>query len=519
MLIKNIRAFATRVPFITRLNTIRAQTIGGGGVKKVEEQHKKGKLTARERIDLLFDKGTFTEYDAFVSHRCYDFGMEKTKIYGDGVITGHGSINGRPCYVFSQDFTVLGGSLSETFAEKMCKVMDMAKLYGIPIIGMNDSGGARIQEGVESLAGYSEVFQRNVDSSGVIPQISLIMGPCAGGAVYSPALTDFIFMVKNTSYMFVTGPDVVKAVLNEDITKEGLGGASTHSQVSGVSHGQFNNDHECIAATRDLFNYLPLSNKVKPPKRPWSEKDETLQTNQVLLNNIVPDDPNKPYDMKLILKTICDRGNFFEIAADYAKNLIVGFGCVKGNVCGFLCNQPQVLAGCLDKECSMKGARFVRFCDCFNIPMITFEDVPGFLPGKDQEHGGIIKHGAKLLYAYCECTVPKITFITRKAYGGAYCVMASKHIKGDTNYAWPSGEIAVMGAKGACEIIFRKKNIEAEVQKYEDLFANPLKAAERGYIEDIIMPAQTRDIIAKDLDLLANKDREKPRRKHGNIPL
>eukprot|EP00826_Nyctotherus_ovalis_P046539 TRINITY_DN526_c0_g1_i6.p1 TRINITY_DN526_c0_g1~~TRINITY_DN526_c0_g1_i6.p1 ORF type:complete len:430 (-),score=149.14 TRINITY_DN526_c0_g1_i6:95-1384(-) len=428
-------------------------------------------------------------------------------------------VNGRPCYVFSQDFTVLGGSLSETFAEKMCKVMDMAVLYGIPVIGINDSGGARIQEGVESLAGYAEVFQRNVDSSGVIPQFSLITGPCAGGAVYSPALTDFIFMVRHTSYMFVTGPDVVKAVLNEDITKEDLGGANTHSSVSGVSHGQFNNDIEAIIGIRDLFNYMPLSSKEYPPKIQWTEADEQNQVSTKLLDNIVPDDPNRPYNMKLVIQTICDRGKFFEIMKDYAKNLLIGFGRVKGNVVGFLANQPQVLAGCLDSDCSTKGARFVRFCDCFNIPLITLEDVPGFLPGKDQEHGGIIKHGAKLLYAYCEATVPKITFITRKAYGGAYCVMASKHIKGDTNYAWPSGEIAVMGAKGACGIIFRGKNTEEETANYEEKFANPLKAAERGYLDDIVMPRQTRAIIAKDLELLKNKQRERPRRKHGNIPL
>lgn len=410
-------------------------------------------------------------------------------------MTGHGIINGRPCYVFSQDFTVLGGSLSETFAEKMCKIMDMAVLYGIPVIGINDSGGARIQEGVESLAGYAEVFQRNVDSSGVVPQFSLITGPCAGGAVYSPALTDFIFMVRGTSYMFVTGPDVVKAVLNEDITKEDLGGANTHSSVSGVSHGQFNNDIEAIISIRDLFNYMPLSNREVPPKIQWTQEDEVSQVSSKLLDNIVPDDPNKPYNMKLVIQTICDRGKFFEIMKDYAKNLIIGFGRIKGDVVGFLANQPQVLAGCLDSDSSTKGARFIRFCDCFNIPIITLEDVPGFLPGKDQEHGGIIKHGAKLLYAYCEATVPKITFITRKAYGGAYCVMASKHIKGDTNYAWPSGEIAVMGAKGACGIIFRGKNTEAETINYEEKFANPLKAAERGYVDDIIMPRETRAIV------------------------
>ena len=410
-------------------------------------------------------------------------------------MTGHGKINGRPCYVFSQDFTVLGGSLSETFSEKLCKVMDMSIINSIPLIGMNDSGGARIQEGVESLAGYAEVFQRNVDSSGVVPQISLVMGPCAGGAVYSPALTDFVAMVKTTSYMFVTGPDVVKTVLNEDISKEDLGGASTHSAVSGVSHFQFTNDIEAIMGVRNLFQYLPLSSKEKPPQREWYDEDEEDQPSQDLLNNIVPDDPNKPYDMKMIIESVSDRGIFYEVMPDFAKNLLIGFGYVHGDVCGFLANQPSVLAGCLDNNSSIKGARFVRFCDAFNIPMITFVDVPGFLPGSDQEHNGIIKNGAKLIYAFCECTTPKITFITRKAYGGAYCVMSSKHIHGDTNYGWPSAEIAVMGAKGACEIIFRGKNVEGETLKYEEKFANPMKAAERGYLDDIIMPSETRQIV------------------------
>jgi propionyl-CoA carboxylase beta chain len=414
---------------------------------------------------------------------------------GDGIVTGHGKINGRPCYVFSQDFTVLGGSLSETFSEKLCKVMDMSIINSIPLIGMNDSGGARIQEGVESLAGYAEVFQRNVDSSGVVPQISLVMGPCAGGAVYSPALTDFVAMVKTTSYMFVTGPDVVKTVLNEDISKEDLGGASTHSAVSGVSHFQFTNDIEAIMGVRNLFQYLPLSSKEKPPQREWYDEDEEDQPSQDLLNNIVPDDPNKPYDMKMIIESVSDRGIFYEVMPDFAKNLLIGFGYVHGDVCGFLANQPSVLAGCLDNNSSIKGARFVRFCDAFNIPMITFVDVPGFLPGSDQEHNGIIKNGAKLIYAFCECTTPKITFITRKAYGGAYCVMSSKHIHGDTNYGWPSAEIAVMGAKGACEIIFRGKNVEGETLKYEEKFANPMKAAERGYLDDIIMPSETRQIV------------------------
>ena len=417
------------------------------------------------------------------------------RFLGDGVVTGHGLVNGRPCYCFSQDFTVTGGTLSETYSEKMCKVMDMAMINNLPVFGINDSGGARIQEGVESLAGYAEVFQRNVDSSGVLPQFSLIMGPCAGGAVYSPALTDWVLMVKNTSYMFVTGPEVCKAVLHEDVTKEELGGASAHAAISGVCHGAYTNDIELLAATRDLFNYLPLSSTNKTPSKQWTKEDERCQPSQKLLDNLVPDDTNKPYDMQLVIKTICDRGDFFEIHKDYAKNLIVGFGMVDGKSVGFLANQPTVLAGCLDCECSMKGARFIRFCDCFSIPIVTLEDVPGFLPGTHQEHTGIIKQGAKLLYAYCEATVPKITIITRKAYGGAYCVMASKHLNGDTNYAWPSGEIAVMGAKGAVEIIFRGKNVEEETAKYEERFANPLRAAERGYLDDIIMPSKTRDIV------------------------
>ena len=516
---RNLRQFSVKAPFINTLPIITKEHLSAGGEDRVKGQHKKFKLTARERINLLFDKDSFVEYDSFVTHRCYDFGMEKVKFYGDGVITGHGLINGRPSYIFSQDFTITGGTLSETFAEKMCKIMDMGVIYGVPVIGLNDSGGARIQEGVGSLAGYAEVFQRNVDSSGVIPQISVIMGPSAGGAVYSPALTDFIFMVKNTSYMFVTGPDVVKAVLNEIITQEELGGSKTHSAVSGVSHGQFTNDIEAMMGIRELFNYLPLSNKEAPPKIEWTEEDEKNQPSTKLLDNIVPDDPNKPYDMKLVIQNVSDRGQFFEIMADYAKNLIVGFGRIHGEVVGYLANQPGVQAGCLDTDSSVKGARFIRFCDAFNIPIITFEDVPGFLPGKNQEHNGIIKQGAKLLYAYCEATVPKITFITRKAYGGAYCVMASKHIKGDSNYAWPTAEIAVMGAKGACEIIFRGKNPEKETLKYEEKFSNPLKAAEKGYIEDITYPRNTRKIIAQDLKLFSKKYRDKPHRKHGNIPL
>lgn len=401
-------------------------------------------------------------------------------------------VNGRPVFAFSQDFTVFGGSLSETFAEKICKVMDKAVLAGAPVVGLNDSGGARIQEGVESLAGYAEIFQRNVDSSGVIPQISLIMGPCAGGAVYSPALTDYVFMVQDSSYMFVTGPEVVKTVTNETVTKEELGGAKMHSSKSGVSHRAFPNDIEAIASTRELLKYLPQSSWEKRPDRYWSQEDERNQASSKILNNIIPFDPNKAYDMKIIAETILDRGSFFEIMPDFAKNIITGFGEVGGKSVGIVANQPQVLAGCLDIDASVKAARFVRFCDAFNIPIVTFVDVPGFLPGTDQEHNGIIKHGAKLLYAYAEATVPKITFITRKAYGGAYDVMSSKHLKGDFNYAWPSSEIAVMGAKGAVEIIFRGKNVEQETKNYEFAFANPLKAAERGYVDDILMPDQTR---------------------------
>jgi len=445
--------------------------------------------------------------------------MEKEKIYGDGVVTGHGYINGRIAYAFSQDFTVFGGSLSETFAEKICKIMDKAVLTGAPCIGLNDSGGARIQEGVESLAGYAEIFQRNVDSSGVIPQLSLIMGPCAGGAVYSPALTDFTFMVQDTSYMFVTGPEVVKTVTKETVTKEELGGAKMHSQVSGVSHRAFQNDIEAIASTRKLMTYLPQSCNQKRPNKVWTEEDRRNQTTGNILNNIVPFDPNKPYDMKLIIENIVDRNDFYEIMPEYAKNIIIGFGDVEGRVVGIVANQPNVLAGCLDIDASVKAARFVRFCDAFQIPLVTFTDVPGFLPGTVQEFGGIIKHGAKLLYAYAEATVPKITFITRKAYGGAYDVMSSKHLNGDYNYAWPTAEVAVMGAKGAVEIIFRGKNVEKEIANYEHAFANPLKAAERGYVDDIIMPSRTRDLIIDNLKVLDTKHRAKPFRRHDNLPL
>lgn len=490
-----------------------------GGEKRIEKQHANNKLTARERMNLLFDEGTFTEYDKYVVHRCHDFGMDKQKFYTDGVITGHGKINGRTVYAFSQDFTVFGGSLSETFAEKICKIMDQAVLVGAPVIGMNDSGGARIQEGVLSLAGYAEIFQRNVDSSGVVPQVSLIMGPCAGGAVYSPALTDFIFMVENTSYMFVTGPEVVKTVTNETVTKEDLGGAKVHCSKSGVAHRKFENDLQAISSTRRLMSYLPSSNQEAPPERTWTQEDEENQPSCNILNNIIPDDSNKSYDMKLVIESVLDRNDFFEIQPDYAKNIITGYGHIEGKVVGIVANQPSVLAGCLDIDASVKGARFVRTCDSFNIPIIIFEDVPGFLPGTAQEYGGIIKHGAKLLYAFAECTTPKITVITRKGYGGAYDVMSCKQLSGDMNYAWPTAEIAVMGAKGAVEIIFRGKNVEEETANYEHAFANPLKAAERGHIDDIIIPSTTRQRIARDLELLATKDKQRHWRKHGNIPL
>jgi propionyl-CoA carboxylase beta chain len=501
------------------LNKINNEIMLAGGQRRIDKQHANHKLTARERLDLLFDEGSFTEYDKYVVHRCHDFGMDKQKFYTDGVITGHGKINGRTVYAFSQDFTIFGGSLSETFAEKICKIMDQALLVGAPVIGLNDSGGARIQEGVLSLAGYAEIFQRNVDSSGVVPQVSLIMGPCAGGAVYSPALTDFVFMVENTSYMFVTGPEVVKTVTNEDVTKEDLGGAAVHCSKSGVAHRKFENDIQAIASTRRLMSYLPSSNTEVPPRRSWSVEDEANQPSCEILNNIIPDDSNKSYDMKIVIESLLDRNEFFEIQPDYAKNIVVGYGHVEGRVVGIVANQPQVLAGCLDIDASIKGARFVRTCDAFNIPIIILEDVPGFLPGTDQEYGGIIKHGAKLLYAFAECTTPKITIITRKGYGGAYDVMSCKQLSGDMNYAWPSAEIAVMGAKGAVEIIFRGKNVEEETANYEYTFANPLKAAEKGHVDDIIIPSTTRQRIARDLELLENKDKQKPWRKHGNIPL
>ena len=506
---------------LDELETRREQARMGGGQGRIDAQHKKGRLTARERVQVLLDEGSFEEYDMFVEHNCADFGMETQKVPGDGVVTGSGTINGRLVFVFAQDFTVFGGSLSERHAQKICKVMDMAMKVGAPVIGLNDSGGARIQEGVASLAGYAEVFQRNVLASGVVPQISLIMGPCAGGAVYSPAMTDFIFMVKDSSYMFVTGPDVVKTVTNEVVTQEELGGAVTHTTKSGVADVAFENDIEALLATRDFFDYLPLSNRHDVPTRPsddpWDRLDESLDT-------LIPDSAAKPYDMHELIRKTVDEGEFFEIQPAHAANIITGFGRVEGRTIGIVANQPMVLAGVLDIASSKKAGRFVRFCDAFDIPIITFVDVPGFLPGVAQEHNGIIKNGAKLLFAYAEATVPKITVITRKAYGGAYDVMASKHLRGDLNYAWPTAEIAVMGAKGAVEIIFRKdigdpQKIAARTAEYEERFANPFVAASKGFIDEVIMPHSTRRRIALGLRKLRDKQLENPWKKHDNIPL
>ena len=506
---------------LEQLEKKRALARSGGGQKRIAAQHGKGKLTARERLEVLLDEGTFEEWDMFVEHRCTDFGMQDNKIPGDGVVTGYGMINGRLVFVYSQDFTVFGGALSEAHAEKICKIMDQAMKVGAPVIGLNDSGGARIQEGVASLGGYAEVFQRNVLASGVIPQISLIMGPSAGGAVYSPAMTDFIFMVKDSSYMFVTGPEVVKTVTHEEVSAEELGGALTHTSKSGVADGAFENDIEALLMVRRLYNYLPLNNREKAPVRPSGDPIDRMEMS---LDTLVPDNPNKAYDMKeLIVKTV-DDGDFFEIAPDYAKNIITGFARMDGQTVGIVANQPLVLAGCLDIKSSIKAARFVRFCDAFGIPVITFVDVPGFMPGTSQEFGGIIKHGAKLLYAYAECTVPKVTVIIRKAYGGAYDVMASKHLRGDVNFAWPNAEIAVMGAKGAVEIIFREdkndpEKLAAKEAEYKARFANPFVAANRGYIDDVIMPHNTRKRIGRSLVMLKDKKLENPWRKHGNIPL
>jgi propionyl-CoA carboxylase beta chain len=506
---------------IEELETKRHAVRMGGGQARIDAQHSKGRLTAHERVDVLLDPGSFEELDMYVEHNCTDFGMEEHKIAGDGVVTGSGTINGRLVFVFSQDFTVFGGSLSESHAQKICKVMDMAMKVGAPIIGINDSGGARIQEGVASLGGYAEVFQRNVLASGVVPQISLIMGPCAGGAVYSPAITDFIFMVKDSSYMFVTGPDVVKTVTNEIVTQEELGGAITHSTKSGVADLALENDIEALLQTRRFFDFLPLSNREKPPFRPTPDDGERLEMS---LDTLIPDNPNKPYDIKELITKVVDEGDFFELQPGYAGNIIIGFARIEGQTIGVIANQPMVLAGVLDIAASKKAARFVRFCDAFEIPIVTFVDVPGFLPGVAQEHGGIIKNGAKLLFAYGEATVPKITVITRKAYGGAYDVMASKHLRGDLNYAWPTSEIAVMGAKGAVEIIFRKDignadAIAARTAEYQSRFANPFVAASKGFVDDVIMPHSTRRRIAIGLRKLRGKQLENPWKKHDNIPL
>ncbi|MCM8558435.1 acyl-CoA carboxylase subunit beta [Sphingomicrobium sediminis] len=493
----------------------------GGGQKRIDAQHAKGRLTARERLNVLLDEGSFEEIDMFVEHNATDFGMDKVHYPGDGVVTGSGTINGRLTYVFAQDFTVLGGSLSERHAEKICKIMDAAMKVGAPVIGLNDSGGARIQEGVASLGGYAEVFQRNVLASGVVPQLSVIMGPCAGGAVYSPAMTDFIFMVEDTSYMFVTGPEVVKTVTNEEVTQEELGGAITHTQKSGVADVSFDNDIDALLATREFFSYLPASNRDAVPEIPT---DDPWDREEPLLDQIIPDSANQPYDMHEVIKKVADEGRFFEIQPKHAANIIVGFCRIEGRTVGVVANQPMVLAGVLDINSSKKAARFVRFCDAFEIPILTFVDVPGFLPGVGQEHNGIIKHGAKLLFAYAEATVPKITVITRKAYGGAYDVMASKHLRGDVNYAWPSAEIAVMGAKGAVEIIFRKDRddpdkIAEKTAEYEERFANPFVAASKGFIDDVIMPHSTRKRVATSLRKLRDKALENPWKKHDNIPL
>ncbi len=497
----------------------------GGGKDRIKSQHDKGKLTARERIELLVDEGSFEEFDMFVEHRSTDFGLEKQKFLGDGVVTGTAKIDGRPVALYSQDFTVFGGSLSETHAEKIAKVLKLAMKIGIPVIGLNDSGGARIQEGVVSLGGYADIFLLNTLASGVVPQISLVMGPCAGGAVYSPAITDFIFMVKNTSYMFVTGPNVVKTVTHEDVSFENLGGADTHASKSGVAHFVNENEVEAIANVRKLMSYLPLNFMDRSPK---VEFDTSAVTFQEELDSIIPDTPNKPYDMKEIINLLVDNNDFFEVHSHFAENIIVGFGRIGGRSVGIIANQPEVLAGVLDINASVKGARFVRFCDAFNIPLLVLVDVPGFLPGTEQEWNGIIKHGAKLLYAFCEATVPKITVITRKAYGGAYDVMNSKHIRGDFNFAWPSAEIAVMGPKGAVEIIFKKdieksKNKEDEIEKklneYVEKFANPYIAAERGYIDDVILPRDTKLKLINCFNLLEKKVDTNPKKKHGNIPL
>lgn len=508
------------------LERLRAASMLGGGTRRIEDQHKKNKLTARERIEVLLDKGSFEEIDAFVEHRSHDFGLADQRIPGDGVVTGTGRVEGRLVFVFSQDFTVFGGSLSEAHAEKICKIMDLAMKVGAPVIGLNDSGGARIQEGVVSLGGYADIFLKNTLASGVIPQISAVLGPCAGGAVYSPAITDFVLMTKNTSYMFVTGPNVVKTVTHEDVSFEDLGGALTHAVKSGVAHFACENEIECLDTIRNLLAYLPSNNMEEPPI--YAMPADSAERVEPLLDSIIPDHPSKPYDMKDVLRYVVDDGQFLEVHELFAPNMCVGFARLGGKSVGIIANQPAVLAGVLDIDASVKGARFIRFCDSFNIPLIVFVDVPGFLPGTDQEWRGIIRHGAKLLYAFCEATVPKITVITRKAYGGAYDVMNSKHIRGDFNFAWPSAEIAVMGARGAVEIIFRKeidssedkeKAIEKFIDDYRHKFAHPYIAAARGYIDDVIIPSQTRPKLIRSLSILSTKVDSNPRKKHGNIPL
>ena len=506
---------------IRQLEERRARARAGGGKRRVDAQHTRGKLTARERIELLLDPGSFEEWDMFVEHRSTDFGMEKTSIPGDGVVTGHGTINGRTVFVFSQDFTVFGGSLSETHAEKICKIMDQAMKVGAPILGINDSGGARIQEGVSSLAGYAEVFSRNVLASGFVPQISMIMGPCAGGAVYSPAITDFVFMVRDTSYMFVTGPDVVRTVTHEEVTQEDLGGAVTHTTKSGVADLAYDNDVDLIEQVRRFMDYLPFSNREAPP---LLMTDDPVGRVEPSLDTIIPVNPNEPYDVMGIVRKIVDEGEFFEIKPEFARNIVTGFGRMDGSTVGIIANQPLALAGCLDIDASVKAARFIRFCDCFNIPILMLVDVPGFLPGTQQEYAGLIRHGAKLLYAFAEATVPKVTVITRKAYGGAYIVMGSKHLRGDVNYAWPSAEIAVMGSKGAVEIIFRgdaddEEKIAKRELEYTEQFANPFRVGARGYIDDVITPSSTRWRVIRALRMLKNKQQDSPPKKHGNIPL
>ncbi|MFH1863181.1 MAG: acyl-CoA carboxylase subunit beta [bacterium] len=510
---------------IERLRKLKAQAMLGGGEARIKSQHEKGKLTARERIDLLCDPGSFQEIDMLVMHRASSFGLERQKIWGDGVVTGHGKINGRLVFIFSQDFTTFGGSLSEAHGEKICKIVDMAAKMGAPVIGLNDSGGARVQEGVVSLGAYADIFLRNTLYSGVVPQISAIMGPCAGGAVYSPAITDFTLMVKKTSYMFVTGPKVVKTVTHEEVSSEELGGAMTHATKSGVAHFACDGEVDCIETIKKLLSYMPQNNLEDPPLIECTDDPDRTDPE---LDSIIPDDPNKPYDIKNVIHRVVDHGEFLEVHADFAPNIVVGFARLGGRSVGVIANQPAHLAGCLDINSSKKGARFIRFCDSFNIPLITFEDVPGFLPGTDQEWGGIIVNGAKLLFAYCEATVPKITVITRKAYGGAYDVMNSKHVRGDLNFAWPTAEIAVMGAKGAVEIIFHKEIKEADdseamekqkIAEFEEKFANPYTAAERGYVDAVIEPSNTRRFLIIGLEMLRNKVDHNPRKKHANIPL